>query len=287
MEFYVDEKQRQKRKRLLKIKIYGGMAVFLLLLAAVLYIIIYSPLFQITRISVNWTQTSSDAKEQMINNLKFFFANQSKIAKFLGTDNILIWNKKVGDFLKQNPQIEVLSIEKNYFRREVKIDFQKRERFGVWCLATQTNASGTQTDTEKSQRESESCWWFDKNGISFESAPKIEGEMIYKVEDFSGKQLVMGNEVMEGRLFANLLKLFDVLEKNNLGVRTLRIKDLSLQEATMESTDSSMPKIYFSLRFDPAFVAPAINALKEYGLNRIDYIDFRVENRAYYKPRYP
>ncbi|MEK7553304.1 MAG: hypothetical protein AAB504_01300 [Patescibacteria group bacterium] len=255
MEFYVDEKQHRKRRQIFKLKIYIGLAVFLLLLVGVFYAVVYSPLFRITRINADVN----------IEELKNFFSSRSKIAKFLGRDNILIWNNNVGDFLKQNPQIMNLSVEKNYFRREVKVDFQKRERFGIWC------------------QQNEICWWFDKNGVVFEHAPKTEGEMIYKVDDFSERRLIIGNKIIKEDLLANLLKIFNILEQSGLNVRTLQIKDLSLQEATVEPVNILMPKIYFSLRFDPAFAMPAIQAIKEYGLNKIEYVDFRVENRAYYK----
>ena len=117
----------------------------------------------------------------------------------------------------------------------------------------------------------------------FEHAPKTEGEMIYKVDDFSERRLIIGNKIIKEDLLANLLKIFNILEQSGLNVRTLQIKDLSLQEATVEPVNILMPKIYFSLRFDPAFAMPAIQAIKEYGLNKIEYVDFRVENRAYYK----
>ena len=258
MEFYVDEKQHRKKRRIFKLKIYVGLAIFLLLLAGIFYAVVYSPLFQITRINAD-TETEK---------LKSFFSSRSKLAKFLGVNNILVWNNNVGDFLKQNPQIINLSIKKNYFHREVDVNFQKRERFGIWC-----------------QQISASCWWFDKNGVAFEYAPKTEGEMIYKVDDFSERQLVIGDKVIKEDLFANLLKIFNILKQSDLNIRTLQMKDLSLQEATIEPENVLMPKIYFSLRFDPAFAMPAIQAIKEYGLNKIEYVDFRVENRAYYKTK--
>ena len=297
LEFYIDEKQRKKSGRILKIKIYGGIIVFILLLAGVFYAVVYSPLFHITRTKVDCTLTNAEEaqiypnKEKLISDLKIFFVSQSKITGFLGENNILIWNNNVGDFLKQNPQIINLSIEKNYFNREVKINFQKREQFGVWCEKKQLTINNQQLTTNDKQRSIvngqlsivNNCWWFDKNGVAFERAPKTEGEMIYKVDDFSERQLTIGDKVIKEDLFANLLRIFNILEQSDLNVRTLQIKDLSLQETIIEPVNVLMPKIYFSLRFDPVFTMPAIQAIKEYGLSKIEYVDFRVENRAYYK----
>lgn len=269
MEFYVDENQKRKNRRILKIKIYGGLTVFLILSAAIFYAVVYSPIFQIAQINIYDGTSDVPIRTSdvliLTDDLKIYFANQSKLTGFLGAENILIWNNKIEDFLKQNSQFVGLSIKRNFLKREVKINFQKRERFGVWCQSE--------------------CVWFDKRGVAFEKAPKIEGEMIFRVEDFSEKELMIGDKIMEESLFANLLKIFSILEQSDVGIRTLVIKNLSLQEAAVESENPSIPKIYFSLRFDPAFTMAAINSLKEYGLNKIQYIDFRVENRAYYKTK--
>jgi len=58
-----------------------------------------------------------------------------------------------------------------------------------------------------------------------------------------------------------------------------------LQEITTDPSVKFLPKIYFSLRFDPGFGLSAIESLKSTGLDKIDYIDLRVENRAYYKAK--
>jgi hypothetical protein len=123
------------------------------------------------------------------------------------------------------------------------------------------------------------CLWFDKNGIIFEEAPLVEGNLINNVDDFSGRSFKLGESVLGEKFFSNLLKIFDVLEKSDLGIKSLRLERIELQEIHTESS----PRIYFSLRFDPYFGLSAIQSLKNLGLNRVAYIDLRVENRAYYK----
>ncbi len=267
MEFYVDEKQRQKKRRIFKIKLYAGLAISLFLLAGLFYAVVYSSMLRITQINTDFTQIYSDEiKKQIIQDLRDFFANQSKIAKFLGADNILVWSDNAENFLKTKPYLIGLAIEKDFFKRQVLIKTEVREKFGIWCQLTTNN-----------------CFWFDKSGVVFERAPKTEGEMIYKVNDFSERQLAVGDQSLEKHLFENLLKIFNILERAGLNVRTLQIKDLSLQEAVIEPNNPLIPKIYFSLRFDPEFSLAAFQSLKETGLAKIEYVDLRVENRAYYK----
>lgn len=292
MEFYLDEKQKNKKRKVLRLKIYGVIAVFLFLFVGFFYFAADSRFFKIKSISA----VSDDGNEygaeseKLIKNLKFFFIGRSKIAGLLGFDNILIWNADVADFLKSQPVFSALEINKDYFKKEIFIKFKKREKFGIWCLNTQISADNTQINTDNPQKSASNphtsafeCWWFDKDGIIFEKSPQTEGEMIYKINDYSGRQLNLTDKAINDELFKNLLKIFDVLKKADLNVKTLYIEDLALEETEVRPPADSIPKIYFSLRFDPSFALPAIESLKKTGLEKIQYIDFRVENRVYYK----
>ena len=253
MKFYVDEKERKRQRRILKLKIYGGIAAFFVLIAGSGYLIVYSPLFQIKNIN------SED--EGLIEQLKSYLASQSTIARILGPNNILIWTDKTDPFVKERPEIAELTIEKDYFERQIKITVKERERFGVWCAS--------------------SCFWYDKSGVIFAEAPAMEGELINKIYDSTNRELKPGDKILEENLLGNLLKIFEVLQKSALSMKNLYLQDLSLQEISAESP--LLPQIYFSLRFNPESTLPAIQSIKELGLAKIEYIDFRVENRAYYK----
>ena len=276
-DFYLDERQQKRRRRLLKFKIYGGIFLFFILAVGAAYLIVYSPLFQIKQITVDGKEV--DGKE-IIEDLKNFFAGQSKIASFLGAGNILIWdNKKLAEFHK-NPKIADLTIEKDYFKRQIKISIKERERFGMWCPAPSAgNASTTEANFASQSTKGEGCFWFDKNGVIFAEAPFVEGNLINNVDDFSGRSFKLGESVLGEKFFSNLLKIFEVLEKTGLGIKSLKLEKLEFQEIITESS----PKIYFSLRIDPGFTLAAIDSMKNLGLEKIEYIDLRVENRAYYK----
>ena len=76
-----------------------------------------------------------------------------------------------------------------------------------------------------------------------------------------------------------MIKIFEILEKSGLKIKSLKLEDIALQEII---TDSS-PKIYFSLRIEPNFALAALQSLENIGFEKMEYIDLRVENRAYYK----
>ena len=262
---YLSEKQIRKRNFFLKLKIYGGLFIFFILIIAVLYFIIYSTILKVVKIEIEFNADSAELEQnnKIIDDFKIFLLNQSKFASLLGTDNIISWTGDINikKFLDENPLIEDLQIKKDYLSRQIVFKIKKQEKFGIWC--------------------SEECWWFDKSGKIFEKAPKTEGEMIYKVNDFSNRQLAIGSQIIEKNLFDNLLKIFNVIGKAGLNIKTLYLRDLVLQEISVEFPE--IPKIYFSLRFDPSFALNAIQKFKKEEIfKKIKYIDFRVENRIYY-----
>jgi len=270
-----------------KLFIYGGSVLLLIIIFGSIYAVRYSNLFKIKNISVDGVQNISS--DELVGNLKSFFIDRSKIAGFLGDDNILAWGGGEDDFLTKHPQFESLNIKKHYFGKEINIDVKEREKFGIWCFkARKTRADGgagaeneqLQNDTE---RINEWCGWFDKNGIIFSDAPVIETEILNKVNDLSDRSINMGDKALSDGFMGNLLAIFSVLERANINTKTLYLKDFALAEVETAPVDAS-PKIYFSLKFDPEFSLAAINALKKSGeWKKINYVDFRVENRVYYK----
>lgn len=305
---YFDEKSRKKKKRILKLKICGGLTAFFILIIGAGYLIAFSPLLDITRINVELNANERAIKttiniEQLTDDLKKYFISQSKIAEFLGFENILIWKQeKIEEFLKNYPQIAELKIEKKYLERTIKISIREREKFGVWCQYAQMpiNVDMTQIDTDKTQintddilinadrqqRQSASkCGWFDKIGILFSEAPFIKGNLINKIDDFSYRDLKIGDRILEEKFFNNLIKIFGILEKSDLKINSIKLEKLEFQEIIADKEENFSPKIYFSLRIDPDFGLSALESLKNFGLEKIEYIDLRIMNRAYYKIR--
>ena len=262
MQSYINEKQQKRKKLILKIKIYGSFIFLVLLIIGIFYLFIYSPLFQIKKIDSNLSKGDIKDFDKIKSDLAFFFATRSKTASILGTSNMLIWKNYAEDFLKYQPTISNLTIEKDYFNRTININIENRKKFGIFCSIAE-------------------CWWFDKNGIIFEKASRIEGEIIYNINDLSNRKLEIGEIILPRNFFNNAIKIFEVIEEIGLSIKTLNINSLELQEAYIESP--LIPRIYFSLRFAPNLNNTVFQNLKEVELQKIEYIDLRVENRVYYK----
>ena len=283
------EKRRQPSNSKLKIGILA--AVFLILIAGAVYLIVYSPVFQIKAVEVSGNkELESDKIVETAKNI----LQQSKFASILKTGNILIWKTNADFYEKIKSEIPVIfeiSIKKDYMNRKVSINIKERKKFGIWCQINQQPTTNNQqqiinnesSTTEASEPITSNCYWFDQTGIIFVGAPTVEGHLINKVDDFSGRALKLGEPVLGGKFFVNLVKIFDVLEKSGLKIKSLQLRDMALQEVITDPSAVLVPEIYFSLRIDQKFALPAIESMKKIGLSKISYIDLRVENRVYYK----
>lgn len=296
MRFYQAEKNRtfsapKNKKR--KWPFFLAGFIFLLVLGGGIYFI-NSDFFRIEKIQVNGL--AEYESENLKTSLENFFVKNSKISSALGAENILSWREDVGDFLEENPSFKSLAIEKKYFKKEITIQAQERGKYGIWChfflenvdLNKIVEAENENLETAEypainnSPEGTRRCWWFDEEGIIFKETAAVESELFNRVNDFSGRNLSAGDEIMPARLFENLKAIFSILEKIDLNAKTVNLDDLSIEEVYIESI--SDPKVIFSLRHNPSFILGAVEALKKDGRwKKVLYVDFRVENKVYYK----
>lgn len=301
---YVQEShKRRKRRRAYFVFISVFLAVYFLLLAAC-WLVLKSPFFRVSSvvISGNKAVASSSIKDLLFSRV----LRGKSLNALLGFGNILIWPKELDSAdLVFLPQIKTLGIEKNLGDRKVTVTVEEREPYGIWCLMARTDASSTQTGADNSQtnpesqrgsalsqREpaSDSCWWFDDEGFIFKRAPAAEGSSLVVVDDYSQDKLGLNFKVLPPEFIPNLFSIFRVLGASNLNVKGVELNNLALQELevlTYPSTPlgaSDGPKLYFSLRFPADYTLQVIESFyAKPGFGKLQYLDFRVENRVYYK----
>jgi hypothetical protein len=261
---YFNDRRRGKKRFFARLKIFGVSALAVVFLFAGAYFLFCSDFLKIKEIKSEFSGGS--AIPELTEGLKKFFVSRAGFWGRLGGDSIFIWkNGELPEiFLAEYPKAEKIFISKDYWDRAVLIEVKERERFGVWCSRGK-------------------CFWFDKNGIAFEEAPETEGGLIRKAEDFSEKNIKEGDSVLEGGFAGNFIKIFGVLENAGISA-SLRLENKELQEIIAVPLEDGFPKIYFSLRVDPAFGLAALRQIQEQeNMANLSYIDLRVENRAYYK----
>lgn len=287
----VYKKENRRRRRVIFCII--ALAVYGAFLGSA-WLIIRSPLFQVQSVEIKGNKTVPSESIRALINRKISAGSFWK--KTLGVQNMFAWPEYFSsDDLRIIPELKSISIEKNYRKRTASITVEERQPFGVWCLSepqinadntpisADMNNSGISENPRSNPRESaSSCWWFDNEGTLFARALNVEGNLIAVVNDYSQKNLGAGSNILPSEFIPNMFSIFQVLSKSDFSVKEIRLDDINLQEVEVDTYEGL--KLYFSLRFPADNALAVIQSLKNQpGLNKLQYIDFRIENRAYYK----
>ena len=143
----------------------------------------------------------------------------------------------------------------------------RREDFGVLCVKDTIGA--------------DSCYIFDKEGVVFEVANVVVGDVIARVNDASDFKPALGVMLADAGVWQNMAPII-AYAKEGLPASRMEFSRAE-REITITLTDSGT-KLYFSLQFDPS---EHIRALKELGktvpLEMLQYADLRVKGRVFYK----
>jgi len=277
MSFYLTPAQTKRRRFILRLKLYFLFLIIPLIFIGIFYFLNTADFWHIKNFVIMGNKRLSS--EQIMANLKPMVIT-SPFGKFFGLNHYLSWFGFKDVYLK-GPEFASLVISSDLQKKEVIISVEEKEPYGVWCLQTQTNADNTQTNADSPRELAAPCWWFDKEGVVFETAPYSEGALIYRVSDSSDAPLVLGSRVLEEKYFKYLRSIFESMKSLEVSVGSFDF-ERKLQEITVYLPDGT--RILFSLRFDPQSNINALRMLKEKeGLENIEYIDLRVENRIYLK----
>lgn len=279
IDYYQNRRQEEKRSRHHKIvAVFFGVITILIL--AGLYWLVHSQILEIKNISINMNVQDEGLKQNIEQIFYSDLGNGSFSKIFFNDKNILIAdiykNSITSDIQKRLPLLKDVSIDADIFGRKVSINAETRERYAIWC-SENTSASSSSSGFDSSFPE---CFWFDRTGFVFDGAPSTEGQLIYKVLDFSGAPISVGNYVLPDDEPGNLVGIFSLIDSIGVSYRTLYLKDRQLEEITSDITKP--PVFYFSLRNNPLYALGALQALRG-ELNKFLYVDLRVTNRIYYK----
>lgn len=266
---YLGEARRKRRRRRLSFTL-GFLAAFLVLAGGGgAWLLLRSDFFRIASIEISGNRRVQ--KEEILALVQASIES-SGWRRFLGSGNILAWPREVHDANLTLPLLGSVSIEKAYDERKVRLSVKEREPVGIWCL--------TESQDDAEQNAELRCFWFDDQGVLFEPAPRAEGSLIKVVQDYSGRGLGVGSRVLPEWFIGNFFSLLQVLQEAGMAIEEVRLDDLGLQEIKVSTYGG--PALYFSLRF-PATAALAVLRSLAAQAPKLEYIDFRVENRAYYR----
>lgn len=237
----------EPHERKSRLKFFLALLLLGLTIAGAVYLIWFTPAFQIQAIEVNGGTPA-----------------QQEILKQKKSNNLLFWKPPISQ--EEYPQIAKLEVKRNFVERKIIVNLTERQKEVIWCL-------------EKAQQ----CFWADKTGFAFTPAPFTTGTLveIKVVRDYSDREVKVGENVLPPKYFQNLKTAIDLLIGLNLPVNEVKVENIDYKEAVADL--SSGPDIYFSMLFDSGFARDVIEKLRiSNEWNALRYVDFRVENRAYY-----
>ena len=239
--------------------------LFGVILAGALYFIMRSSWFDVGSVSVEGAELVP--QEMVVSTIETDIIGKSALAAFLGPKNILFWffadpNPRLLRF----PQVRSVDVEISFWKKTIVIRIDERRIQSVLCKS----ASGN-------------CYGLDQDGIIFTKSPEVRGALILKFEDESTSSVVLGNPYLrDPQWLKNITATFDIMKQDGFVPQSVRVDNTSLEE--WRAIFPSELAFYFSLHFVPENLG---SILKDIGnrtdIKNLQYFDFRVPNRIYYK----
>jgi hypothetical protein len=265
------EMQAARDRRTRRIRGVLTLAIMALIGMGIVWVIVRSPLFRIRAFAIEGEEQLSEGEILSLLRSRIFY--DSKMRHALGFRNMLIWPAALSERdMSMLPLLKSAVIEKNYLRHSITVRVSERVPRAVWCFE--------KTDPLR-------CAWFDDEGVILERALSVEGNLIRRVSDWSQDPLPMKSLILPGQFVSNFFTILRVLDETKLALHEIRIEDLGLQEAKVRVRGG--PELMFSLRFPSQSALPVLKSLQKgehlrgKSFRDLEYVDFRVENRAYFK----
>lgn len=235
-----------------------------LVLIGLSYLAVYSDFAKVKEIKVEGARITNE--EVLLASLASEIIESDRWRALFGTDNLVFWlGAEPAEILKRMPLLADLKINTDLWQQKIKLEVGERKLEGVWCLAE------------------DGCFVFDKDGIAFRNAPYLEGALILKIIDENKRAIQLGAPLLpDSSWFNNLLTAVKGIKDGELAAAEIKVKSLELREWEVKLPSGLVLK--FSLEHVPADLSQVIGNLKnELDFSKLQYVDFRVPNRVYYK----
>ncbi|MBI5220435.1 MAG: hypothetical protein HY978_01195 [Candidatus Liptonbacteria bacterium] len=296
---FASAKKRRARWRCL-LRRMAIAAIAVLILVGAIWAAVRSPAFRLRQIITRGNTTVTADQVQSV--LQSQILSRGWLVRVLGSENLLVWPTRfTPEQLALLPVVSEVKANKDYLDRKIELTVVERQPLGVWCQEIAKSdpryAGGFGEARERGARSEESadnlansldsrqfasCWWFDKEGFIIRPASYVEGGLILIVHDSTVRPLGVGHYVLPSKLMLNLLAIAQAVTDANLTPRALRVQDIALEEVEMILMNG--PKLLFSLRLPAPDVAAVIHSVADKSdLQSLEYVDFRVEGKVYYK----
>lgn len=245
-------------------KITGWILFGLTLVAGIVWFTLNSSFLKINKFEVSRSPYYS--QNEVFKEIKEYKIGQNPLLATLGPRNILFWALSSSD--KTPPELSAASsvkVDVSLFKRKVSAAIESRDVFGVACNI------------------SKDCYTFNEKGTVLTRAPYVEGNLVLRVEFTNkDKKFVLGKKILPREEWnKNLIETLKQVKESKFEIENVKIKDLKLREWVL-----SLPSVdlYFDLNFVPEQLPNVLKRLRnKTDFSEIEYVDFRVRDRVYYK----
>ena len=309
---YQVKRSSKTKKSRLKIIIFGGL--FFCLVIGLIYFFIFSSFLRVEKIEIKGAESVSVSEIENIvqNSLSEKFSGIIPLKSLI----LIPVHEIKADILGVFPKIASVEVNKkfnlDFFGRlamfikwvnsgqtdlqssvngsnnilEIKI--KERESVGVWCqikMVPAFNGIENNTTTEIIETEERGqCFYLDKEGIIYKESPAMDGSLILVINDLRKRNIGIGEQVISRELMDFILMAKEKLPEI-LNIRGLNFSIISIQDLRI------MTSLGWRIYFNPQKpVDKQIEVLKRVleeeikeAREGLEYIDLRIENRAYFK----
>ncbi|MBI4708790.1 MAG: hypothetical protein HY764_01140 [Candidatus Portnoybacteria bacterium] len=289
-------KSKKPKNRHWRVLIFWVVIIFFLA-GGTAYLAIFSPILKVKKINLDGFSEAKAKEAQEIGNQilqkKFF----NKIPK----DNfVLLPEPEIRNSLLDNfPEIKKLSFVKDLRGHSISIKAEQRKPAAIWCRVLipepvlvaegESNATSSEPIFSLADARIENCLFIDETGFAFAQAPILSGGEVPTVYSQTESVISIKDIAADSKILSFILNA-----KKELAVANLNLTDFVVQSKSIGDLEILAPDGWrIFLNIDNS-VSSQINALKRVLNDEIkekrpllDYIDLRVENRAYYKLKNP
>lgn len=235
--------------------------------AAVVYFIFFTQYFQVQRISFYGMNV---VQEDILKQISARYLETEKYY-FFGQKNLLAMspNGLTEVFKRELRRVKNASVDKK-FPNTLDISIEEYTPAGIAC--------------NNIDAQSQKCFYFDNEGVVFDEAPFIVGELLLFVYDENVNVISFPEKKYDTDFIRFILKFKqEISEENILAMEYFKVSN---KFGDIEVMFRAGFKIFLSQSQTPEEQAKAALEIlnsQAGNIQNLDYIDLRIKNRAYYK----
>ena len=255
---------RRKRNRLIKTSV-----ITVFISSAIYFILFYTPVFKINRIQFFADSVHSFAPEKTKKILTNFFNHPvDNLNKIISKKTLLLYREKKAQRIlkKMYPEIDYIEIDWNFFN--------------IWTLALYKKSQFVYACNSD-------CFAVDKDGIIFQKVNTKEGVLF----EYEQQRLEIDKTIMDKKDFAYIAKIANYI-LTDLELKISKVV-VSKEEKNLNIEIILDNGVLFLINNDrdiypltrSIYIAVNKFITKEFGWDSVKSIDFRFEDRIYFKEK--